>query len=136
MMPKLEVHQLGTEEIYRDIARVNECHRVDRRGNRIEEGHVALLAVKGFGKAFLVVRGYEESDAKEIRMDYVSRRKLGIDLNHSYTFDFQRCGWVGQLRWAWSATEIGYQICARLAVVGMLLGLVGLLLGFIGLCRG
>ena len=46
-MPTLEVHQLSTSEVYRDIVRVNEAHRTDKRMERIKEGRVCLVRANG-----------------------------------------------------------------------------------------
>jgi hypothetical protein len=60
-------------------------------------------------------------------MDEVTRKRLDIDKVPSARFDLESVGWWGEFRWAWSATEIGYRIAARLGLLGLLLGLIAFL---------
>jgi hypothetical protein len=127
-MPVLEVHQLSASEVYRDIVRVNEGYRIDRRGKGIKEGRICLIKANG-RQCFAILRGYQDNSNPEIRMDDYTRGsgKLGLKLNHPYEFEFRHLRFLGTLRWAWSATEIGYQVSARLAVLGLLAGVSGIL---------
>lgn len=128
-MPNLAVHQLVQQDVYRDIIRVNEDHRFDGSGSPIFEGKVCRVRVVGGAKCYAILRGYQASNAAEIRMDDVTRGKLNLKFGETKDFEFQICGPWGQMRWAWNATEIGYQISSRLALIGLVLGLIGLALG-------
>jgi hypothetical protein len=126
-MPLLEVHQLGDQDIYKDIIRVNEVHRKDKNKNPIKEGKICQVSADG-RKCFAVLRGYQEDDAPQIRMDDFTRiNKLDLQRRKSYEFEFKPVGVFGQLRWAWNATEMGYQVASRLGVLGFVLGILGLL---------
>jgi len=126
-MPRLQVHQLNKEDIYKDIIRVNEAHRINRHGATIKEGQVCLVLVNG-RKCLVVLRGHQDSDTPQVRMDDYTRGRLGLRENVSYEFEFKQMGFVGQLRWAWDATEIGYQVASRIAVLGFIMGAIGLVL--------
>jgi hypothetical protein len=128
-MPKLEVHQLSGAEVYRDIVRVNEAHRTDKRKKPIKEGQVCLIRANG-RKCLAVLRGYQNGNAAEIRMDDYTRGADKLDLRYlqSYEFEFKKVRFIGKCRWAWNATEMGYQVASRIALIGFVMGLVGLFL--------
>lgn len=125
-MARFEVHQLYREDIYKDIIRVNEAHRINKHGDRIKEGQVCRVWVNG-RKCLAVLRGHQDSDSLQIRMDDYTRRKLDLRENSFYEFEFKQAGFFGQLCWAWNATEIGYQVASRIAVLGFFIGVVALI---------
>lgn len=128
-MPRLEVHQLADDDVYRDIIRVNAAHRKNEKGEAIKEGRVILIRGNG-RKCFAVLRGYQASSEPRIYMDEFTRTdKLGVRWLEPYEFEFKPVGLIGQLRWAWNATEMGYQVASRLAVLGFIMGILGLMLG-------
>jgi hypothetical protein len=135
-MPLLEVHQLPKEEIYRDMIRVNESHRVNKRTETIKEGHLCLVRANG-KKCFAILRGYQDGVLPEIRMDDYTRgaSRLGLELSKPYEFEFEEVGLIQQWCWAWNATEIGYQVASRIALIGFVMGLIGLFLGIVGLIK-
>jgi hypothetical protein len=125
-MPKLTVHELAKEDVYKDLVRIPECHRLDESGNRIEESTVCWI--RGTPKeSVATLRGFQHSKGPEIHMDDRTRNRLGVELGRSYNFTFSKARWWGQLRWAWCASETGYQIASRLAVIGLLLGILAFL---------
>jgi len=125
-MTRLEVHQLNKEDVYKDIIRVNEAHRTNRHGDRIKEGQVCRVWTNR-RKCLAVLRGYQDNDAPQIRMDDYMREKLDLRENAFYEFEFKQAGFFGQLCWAWNATEIGYQVASRIAVLGFLIGVIALI---------
>lgn len=132
-MPRLQVHKLDEDSVYRDVIRVNASHRVDKRKKVIKEGQVCLVRGNGH-KCLAVLRGYQASEEPRIYMDdYTREEKLRVLKNEFYDFEFKRVGYVGQLLWAWDATEMGYQVSSRLAVLGFITGIAGLLLSISGL---
>ena len=60
-------------------------------------------------------------------MDDYTRGKLDLQKNTFYEFEFNQVGFLGQLCWAWNATEIGYQVASRIAVLGFLIGVLALI---------
>lgn len=133
-MPRLEVHQLRQEDVYKDIIRVNEVHRINKREETIKEGRVCLVRANG-RKCFAILRGYQDSVSPQIRIDdYIrGKEKLDLQLGKSYEFAFEEVSSIGRLRWAWNATEMGYQIASRIALVSFIMGIIGLLFGITGL---
>ncbi|HYB61241.1 MAG TPA: hypothetical protein VEH50_07160 [Methylomirabilota bacterium] len=128
-MPTLKVHQLSGTEVYRDIIRVNEEHRTDKRGRRIKEGQVCLVRANG-RKCRAVLRGFQSSTAQEIRMDDYTRGrdKLDLKLDQLYLFEFKKVWPGGTWLWAWDASEMGYRVASRIALISFLMGLAALLL--------
>jgi hypothetical protein len=123
-MPRLEVRPISGEDIYKDTVQIPEVHRTDKNVKTIEEATVCLIG--GTPRAsFVVLRGYRESTKAEIHMDERTRHRLGdIKVGESYDFTFQPAGLIGELRWAWNASETGYRVASRLAVIGLILGLL------------
>jgi hypothetical protein len=122
-MPRLEVRQIADEDVYKDIVRVPEIHRIDN-GKAIEEAKVCLIGGTP-RSSFVVLRGYQDSTKAEIHMDERTRKRLGdIKVGQSYDFTFTRAGLPGELQWAWNASETGYRVASRLAVIGLILGLL------------
>jgi hypothetical protein len=129
--------QIGREEeVYRDIVRIPEGHRLDTSGKLIPEGQVRRIKV-GQKRAFVVLRGEQNSIDPIIEMDEVTRKKLGLECARPVDVEFDRplCHEYCQFRWAWAATEISYRIAIRLAVSSIVLGLIGLALGIVALRR-
>jgi hypothetical protein len=122
-MPRLKVRPIPEEDIYKDIVRVPEIHRIDKNGKTIEESTPCWI--DGTSRSSVaVLRGYQKSANAEIHMDDRMRGRLGVQTNESYEFKFRRAGWRGQLLWAWNASETGYRVASRLAVIGLILGLL------------
>lgn len=125
-MPALKVRRLPDDDTYKDIVRIAEVHRVDKDGETIEESTVCWIGGSPHS-ALAVLRGYQDSDRAEIHMDDRTRSRLGVRLDEVHEFDFRRAGLWGQLRWAWNASETGYRVASRLAVVGLILGVLAFL---------
>ena len=139
-MPFLQVRQLAEDYVYRDVIMVNGEHRKDKLGRAIKEGQVCLVSAWPSQrpgekrKCFAVLRGYQASKEPRIHMDeYTREEKLGVREKESYEFEFRPVGLFGQLRWAWNATEMGYQVSSKLAVLGFVMGGLGLLFSIAGL---
>jgi hypothetical protein len=123
-MPRLEVRPISEEDVYKDIVQVPEVHRTDKNGKTIEESTPCWIG--GTPRSSVaVLRGYQQSAKAEIHMDEKTRNRLGgIKIGESYDFTFTPAGLPGQLRWAWNASETGYRVASRLAVIGLILGLL------------
>jgi hypothetical protein len=125
-VPTLKVLKIADRDVYKDIVRVPERYRLDESGKPIEEA--TLCGIRGTPKKSVVMlRGFQRSDDPEIRMDDRTRFRLGVELGKSYDFRFQRASPWGQLRWAWCASETGYKVASRLAVIGLVLGVLAFL---------
>lgn len=122
-MPRLKVCQIEKIDVYKDIVRVPEVHRADERGKPIEESAVCWISGTP-QRSLAVLRGYLESTNAEIHMDDRTRTLLGVRLHESYDFRFKKARFWGQLKWAWKASETGYRVASRLAVIGLTLGVL------------
>jgi hypothetical protein len=88
-MPKLKIYPIAEEDVYKDIVRIPEVHRIDRNGNPIEESTVCWI----YGtphRSTAVLRGYQKSVNAEIHMDERTRNRLGVKAGESYEFKFKR----------------------------------------------
>jgi hypothetical protein len=126
-MPTLEVRSLSNEDVYKDLVRIPENFRKDKDGKTIEESTVCWI--HGAPRVSLaVLRGYQKQpNGPEIHMDDRTRNRLGVHLGESYEFEFKVAGLWGELKWAWRASETGYRVASRLAIVGLILGLLAFL---------
>lgn len=105
-MPELEVHQLHQDEVYKDIIRVNEKYRINKQNKPIKEGRVCLVRANGH-KSLAVLRGHQDSDLPQIRMDdYTRESRLDLKQGKTYQFEFEEVGLIGEWKWAWNSTEI------------------------------
>jgi hypothetical protein len=126
----LTVHQLDKEDVYRDRIRIPTIHR-----GTIGEGVVCKLSVAG-KSMLLEVRGMANDDLaheRVIRLDDVTRGKLGVHTGMTYQFEIREGGWMQQFWWAWNASDPAPRIAARLGILGLVLGMLGAVLGLISL---
>lgn len=124
---QLETKQLEKEEIYRNIVRVFDNERVDERSKKvIEEGEIARITVRETGKSIYVILRGNKNGEKTIKIEEYLRNRLGVDLNTKYEFYFKKAGIFGSYLFAWNATEVGYRISARIALISLLLGIISL----------
>jgi len=129
---RLSVKQAAEADVYRDIARIPEPHRKDRRGQTIAEGSVCKLSSSG-KSVYVLLRGKGETEEAAIWMDERTRNKLGVSTGQEVDFDLSTVGWKGQFLWAWSASDPAYRITARLALISVILGCLGFILGVVSL---
>lgn len=131
-MVKLEVKRARGEDVFGDRFRLNAKFRKDSSGSLITAGAICWILV-GNRKALAVARGLPTAEGATIRLDDALRKRLAVTDGDRLDFEFRLAGTVGALRWAWSATEPGYRVSARLAALSVVLGTVGLALGIISL---
>jgi len=128
----LTVRPADTDDVYRDIARVPEVYRRDKRGETVPEGTVCRVTI-GPKSAYALLRGMEQSSERAIRMDERLRNLLSVSVGDDVEADLKTVGLYGQFRWAWSASDPAYRVAARLGLLSVLLGLLGVVLGLISL---
>jgi hypothetical protein len=116
------------------MIRVNEARRIDKQNGKLKEGQVYRVHANG-QECLAVLRGCQDGNEAWIRMDDYTRGpdKLNLEEFKSYEFEFEKVGFTGRLCWACNASEMGYQVASRIAVISFLMGSVGLLLGLVGL---
>lgn len=133
---KLTVRQISRHEVYKDMVRIPEAHRLDRDGNKIAEGKICQITVPSGPSKLLAVRGSIGVDRSEIRMAEKTRNDLGVTLGKEYDFHIRPVGWLGHICWSWNASDPAYRIPAQIAAISASLGVISLILGFIGFVLG
>lgn len=83
-MPKLTVCEISKDDVYKDIVRIPEPHRVDRHGKTIEEATVCWIDGVPRRKP-VILRGYKKSNNPEMHVDERTRNRLGIRLGNPVT---------------------------------------------------
>jgi hypothetical protein len=123
-MPTLKVCRLCEEDVYKDMVRIPEVYRLDKNGKTIEESTVCWI--RGAPHVSVaVLRGYQKCPVSpEIHMDERTRSRLGVKVDELHEFEFETAGLWGELVWAWKASETGYRVASRLAVIGLILGIL------------
>lgn len=127
-MPELQIDYLAKEDVYKDLVRVPEAHRLNADSQPIPEGTLCLVCV-GSRSARLFLRGNQAETSPVVLMDERTRNVLGVNVGQVVDLQVSPLGWWGQLLWAWNASEPAYRIAARLAVLSVLISVVGLVLG-------
>lgn len=125
---KLKVAQIDEDDVYKDLARIPERHRIDCRDRSIAEGRICKVTV-GKKSVLLSLRGQQDHSRPTIHIDEKTRRALGLSPESEAEFRFREVSWWGQFLWAWRATDPAYRIAARLGLLSVLLGVIGLALG-------
>jgi hypothetical protein len=128
----LTVQEVDKEDVYKDIVRVPEKHRLDVDGHLVREGSVCRVATSGKW-VYAIVRGCGKSEEQIIKIDGRLRDDLGVTPDSTVEVTLTVQGWWGQFWWAWDASDAAYRIAARMGLLSVLLGLAGFLLGLIGL---
>ena len=120
----LTVRQLDQKDVYKDLARIPEAYRRTSTGKPIEEGTICDVST-GEGKVTLSLRGLIDEREGVIKMDEVTRNKLGVADNTCHHFDFSPAGYRGVIRWRWCASDPGQRLTNRMAIVGFTLTVIG-----------
>jgi hypothetical protein len=126
---KLRVHDAYKDDVYKDTIRV---HRSGR--NEIKTGTIVRVTVEDTGeRSLVVIRGLGNNEKGQIFLDLETRRRLGVEVGDEQAFSFTPVWFVGQILWAYRATEpsvrVGTWPAVWSAFLAMALGLVGLLVG-------
>ncbi len=126
----LVVSSAPLRDVMGDIVRLDLIHRPFA----LCAGRVIGIRVGGV-KASAVVRGPANVGKSGISLDSAMRTKLGVELNKSANFTFERATLWDEVARAWSATDATPRVAARLGAISVLLGGIGLLLGLISLFK-
>ncbi len=135
---KLRIQQLPREEVYKDMARIPEGFRMDKKGSPIPEGRICKVKAAGRSK-LLSLRGREGESGAVILMDAKSREDLSVAEGAEEDFTLTRVWLVGQFLWSWRASDPLYRIPAQVALLSAVFGALGALLGALSLflaCKG
>ena len=123
----LTVRQVDEKDIYKDLARIPEAYRRTTSGKPIEEGTICDVST-GDGKVTLSLRGLIGERERIIKMDEVTRNRLGVADNTCHHFNFSPAGYPGIIRWRWCASDSGQRLTNRMAIVGFGLTVTGALI--------
>ena len=137
-MIKLIVRPAKEKDVYRDFVRVYEENRKNKHGNKIKSGKIGKVKILPTNKSInAILKGTEENDKeRNIYLDESLREKLGVECNKEYDFVFEENNnWCGQLRLTWNATDPGYRISIRIAIVAFAFGVISILIGLIGILK-
>ncbi len=129
---RLRVEQASKEDVYRDFARIPERYRRDGGGQVVPEGNVCRLSTPN-RSVYIVARGLGTIDEPIIRLDERTRNGLGVLLGDKTEFGIDAVSLLGELCWAWRASDPAYRVAARLAILSVVLGGIGLALGILSI---
>jgi hypothetical protein len=116
---KLEVHQLKSDEVYKDIVRIKDDSRGCLREGKIHKFSTAR------GSHYFILRGNEEANGSgKILMDDVSRLTMNLCRNEPYEFVIKEVGFFEELLWALRAVDPSYRVAATLGVLSFALGVL------------
>ncbi|MFH1874132.1 MAG: hypothetical protein ABH859_02975 [Pseudomonadota bacterium] len=87
----------------------------------------------GDQQTLVIVRGCREYGDERLILDEFTRSKLNVKPNEEVDVKLKQKGLLGELKWAWRASDPSYRVSARLAVLSVILGEIGLLLGIFAL---
>ena len=126
---RLRVSEALAVDEYKDIARV---HWEQRGRPSIKIGRIVKLTVVGGKPRIVAIRGLADKDKGKIRLDFVNRDEMKLNLDQEYEFEIQTTGIWEKLVWACTATDPAARIAAWIAVISGVFGVLGLVLGIIG----
>lgn len=129
---RLTVCQSAKEDVFRDLVRIPEAQRLDRRERPIENGAICKITVRD--KSILAtVRGCGEDELPPyVFLDRKQRDALGVSPPTAYDFDLRPVWLIGQCRWGWHASDPAYRLAARLGLLSVTLSVVSVVLGGVG----
>jgi hypothetical protein len=105
---KLTVRAMLRRDIYRDMVRIPEAHRIDIRGNTIPEAAICKLSQAGVGK-LLFARGTLGVDRAEVFLDEKTRNDLKVNVGQEYDFKIRNIRWLGHILWCTRASDPAYR---------------------------
>lgn len=123
---KLTVRPSFVEDNYKDTVRV---HRKYRRG--LKSGRLARIGVHSGESSIVAVRGLDDDEVEDIRVDLETRRRLKVALNTEYEFELSRIWFWEGVIWACRASDPALRIASWIAVLSAILGLIGIALGIL-----
>jgi len=122
------VKHADDDEAGKDIARISKMNRPSNVSRH------DIIHICANDKSVLVkVLGLNTDGIIKIDLDI--RERLGLTVDNSYNFHFERANFWHQSLWQWSATDPAVRIPARIAAISLVLGAIGLVSGAISLFR-
>lgn len=124
---KLRVKQAAKEDVYRDVIRIAEPYRVNKKNLTITEGSICKVCVED-KFIYAILRGCGQDNSPNAYIDERLRNSLGVQLDQEADFFICKSGLWGEFMWAWKASEPAYKIAARLSLLSVALGLLSILI--------
>lgn len=131
-MDKLKIIQAAKEDVYRDIIRIPEEHRLDINGKVVPEGSVCKICAAD-KSIYVIVRGCSDVTEPVVYIDERIRNSLSLQKGDEVEMSLCPAGFWGQFWWAWTASDPAYRIAARMGLLSVVLGFLGLVLGLLSL---
>lgn len=126
---ELTILNAPLRDVMSDIVRLDLSHRPFARAG-------SVIAIRhGSKRVLAVARGPAGVGKTGISLDSATRAKLGVKLNKTASFIFEKANLWDELIWAWSATDAMPRVAARLGAISVVLGAIGLFLGIVSLCK-
>lgn len=125
----LKVFTADDRDVYRDIARIPEIHR-----DGIKEGTMCRITYEQ-RSAFVAIRGMGERDDRAIKLDDLTRCKLGVSKNVEYCFVVEELSILAQFCATWHTSDPFNRMSMRLSLISFALGFIGLALGIVSLFK-
>ncbi|HXM60185.1 MAG TPA: hypothetical protein VN950_04960 [Terriglobales bacterium] len=127
-MAKLTVHELPTEDCWRDMARIPQKFRKTGTGQHVDKHAICKVTI-GIKTKLLALRGCRDLDDPRIHLDATTRTDLDVKVGQSYEVTIHPVRWFGYWKWAWGAADPAYRLTAQISLLSLVLGVIGLLLG-------
>lgn len=125
---KLKVCKTNEQDVFSDIIRVHENYRKDGKGQDIDGGTACIVKVIETQKSVhAILRGLGDIETDNIRIDDNLRKKLSVDSGNYYGFEFKKAGFLKTFVWAFNASDTGYKISARIALISLAIGIISIL---------
>ncbi len=124
----LEVQVLPIEDTWKDIVRIDNDSRKDKKGTHIHRGAICRISF-GDKSRWVIVHGLKHKKAV-IQMDLSTRIGLDVELGDRCNFKLERLSWLRSLWFPWKVSDPIYRVPAQLSLISLFLGIIGLVLGF------
>src|SRR5437762_772436 len=119
---RLRVAECVKEDEYKDIVRV---HWTQRGKPAARVGSIVKIIVAHGVERIVSIRGLNEKDKGQIRLDFVLRDEMKLTLGHEYDFEIRKTSAWDKIAWACTATDPAARIAAWIAVVSGVIGIIG-----------
>lgn len=124
----LTVESAALDEVFTDMVRVPQAHRLDRDNRAIRNGTVIRIDHHR-RKAYAIVRGLQERSDAVIQMDEFMRDRLGVKLGDAIARSAIRpASWLGKIVWHLYASNPTIHVPAWIAMISLGLGVLSIIL--------
>ena len=121
---KLFLHEAKSADVYKDTARIHESNRAG-----IKAGRICRLFAKGFKSTLVAVRGLKDEEQLDVRIDEVTRERLGIshlEVGKLVEVRLREAWLLERIWWVMNASDPAARVSIWIAVISLVLGAVAL----------